>query len=73
MIGWYHDSIEVTYDDYDGGLKHIPSYDFSTRRKMRNKFETSKNRNKKEYKWLTDDTDDDVRDNDGNVWYDKFR
>ena len=27
---------------------------------------------KKEYKWFTDDADDDVRDNDGNVWHDDF-
>ena len=70
--GWYHDSIAAASDDYDGSLNRIPSDDFSIRRNMRNKIEASKDGSKKEYKWFTDDADDDVRDNDGNVWHDNF-
>ena len=70
--GWYHDSIEAASDDYDGSLNRIPSDDFSIRRNMRNKIEASKDGSKKEYKWFMDDADDDVRDNDGNVWHDNF-
>ena len=70
--GWYHDSIEAASDDYDGGLKRMPSDDFSIRRNMRNKIEAHKNGSKKEYKRFMDDADDDVRDNDGNIWHDNF-
>lgn len=45
--GWYHDSIEAASDDYDGGLKRIPSDDFYIRRNMRNKIEASKDGSKK--------------------------
>ena len=70
--GWYHDSIDAASDDYYGSLNRIPSDDFSIRRNMRNKIEASKDGSKREYKWFTDDADDDVRDNDGNVWHDNF-